>query len=249
MPPGPQSYTVTTAKVGSGSVTLDPQKATYNMGDAITLTANPEPGWHFVAWSGDYTGATTPVGLTVQTDLVVTATFALDGSALHLLNVKIEGAGGGIVTRSPQKDQYDTGERVQLTAQSFADSYFVGWSGALSGMANPATITMDGDREVIATFAQGAGVNVQSGDGGTVATSPAPPYAPGQQVTITATPNANYMFTGWLIDGLPEAGGQGSTANPVRVIIVPDSKVYKAQFALSNPGNLVNKIFMPVVMK
>jgi len=76
LPPG-TTYTLTVNKVGSGTVTRDPDKTEYQPGEEVTLTATPASGWEFGGWSGDAGGATNPVTITMDADKTVTATFAL----------------------------------------------------------------------------------------------------------------------------------------------------------------------------
>ncbi|MGD1117908.1 MAG: leucine-rich repeat domain-containing protein [Dehalococcoidales bacterium] len=61
--------------VGQGSVARDPDKPDYLQGELITLTANPAPGWVFVGWSGDLTGAGSPTGIGMDGSKTITATF------------------------------------------------------------------------------------------------------------------------------------------------------------------------------
>jgi len=60
--------------------------------------------------------------------------------------------GNGTVTLNPAGGSYASNTVVTLTANPAADTTFAGWSGALSGVANPATLTMTGNRSVQATF-------------------------------------------------------------------------------------------------
>jgi uncharacterized repeat protein (TIGR01451 family) len=46
----------------------------------VTLTATPDSGWNFANWSGDATGNTTSVTVTMTSNQVVTATFTEDTS-------------------------------------------------------------------------------------------------------------------------------------------------------------------------
>ena len=39
--------------VGAGSITITPDKESYNEGDEVTLTAQPRAGWKFVRWETD----------------------------------------------------------------------------------------------------------------------------------------------------------------------------------------------------
>ena len=59
---------------------------------------------------------------------------------------------GGSVTTSPQQVEYEAGEQVTLTAVPDEGYEFRGWSGALTGQNNPATVTMTSNRTVSATF-------------------------------------------------------------------------------------------------
>ena len=47
---------------------------------------------------------------------------------------------------------YDHGTVVRLTAAPAAGWYFVEWTGDVTGPANPADITMDGNKTVTAVF-------------------------------------------------------------------------------------------------
>jgi hypothetical protein len=60
--------------------------------------------------------------------------------------------GSGTVLVNPNKVSYNPGETVQLTAQPAQGWVFDGWSGDLSGSTNPATLVMNSDKLVTATF-------------------------------------------------------------------------------------------------
>ena len=68
-------HTVTVSVDGNGSVTVDPLKSLYSLGEQVTLTANPAPGWLFSEWSGSHSGVDTPTVVTVNGDLSITARF------------------------------------------------------------------------------------------------------------------------------------------------------------------------------
>ena len=62
-------YTLSVNIVGSGSVTLDPDHATYHYGDIVQLTAVPgKKNWIFSHWSGDLSGSTNPDTITMDGD-------------------------------------------------------------------------------------------------------------------------------------------------------------------------------------
>jgi hypothetical protein len=53
---------------------------------------------------------------------------------------------------------YELGETVTLKATPFPPSVFVGWMGDLNDTANPASLTMDGNKTVRARFASAVGL-------------------------------------------------------------------------------------------
>jgi len=94
----------------------------------------------------------------------------------------------------PESDQaqYTAGTVVTLTATPDAGYVFSGWSGDLSGSASPATITIDANKTVTATFTPipyTLGTNVVGS--GSIARNPdQATYIYGTVVTLTATPAA-----------------------------------------------------------
>jgi len=142
------SYVLDVYEVGEGTVTVDPDQATYVYGDVVTLTATADPGWSFGGWSGALVGSTSPATLTITGNQAVTATFTQD---MYILTVhKI---GKGTVVVEPDQPTYVYGDVVTLTAIADPGWGFAGWSGDLVGGANPAALTITGSQVVTATFA------------------------------------------------------------------------------------------------
>jgi PKD repeat protein len=123
------------------------------------------------------------------------------------------------------------------------DSVFVGWGGACSG-TGPCEVTMDGPRQVVATFrgpqtltvdiaSLGAGAgnvlvvpllaNCANAPGAAVQCSFA--LAAGTTVTLTATPDPESVFVGW--------GGVCSGDGPCEVLLADDMTV-QATFRTAN---------------
>jgi hypothetical protein len=76
-PKQPPTYTVTAGvnPAGGGSVAFDPNKAAYNAGEQLTMTATPSGGYAFTGWSGDVFGTVNPGAVTVNNDMALTANF------------------------------------------------------------------------------------------------------------------------------------------------------------------------------
>ena len=152
----PNTFTLTTNVNGSGSVSRSPNAASYAAGTVVTLTATPAAGFQFSGWSGDLSGSANPTTITMSANRTVTATFTTTGGqGPFTLSVSVTGSGS--VTRSPNQSTYPAGTVVTLSATAGAGFRFVNWSGDLAGTANPATITMNGNRSVVANFAQVTG--------------------------------------------------------------------------------------------
>lgn len=194
--------------VGTGTVTRVPDKATYACGEEVVLSASTVPGWSFAGWSGDAEGASPTVGLTVDGQKNVTATFTQDQ---YVLNIDFDndgvGGAGNVVTKSPDKPTYVYGDVVQLTAVPEPGWNFVSWSGGAVGTSPTISVTMTGNRTVTANFKQDQydlNVNVINdgiGAGGTVTISPIKStYVYGDVVTLRANVNPGWSFTGWSGD-------------------------------------------------
>jgi len=173
----------------------------------VTLTATPQAGWSFSGWSGDLTGTTNPATITMSANRTVTATFIQNAYALTV-NV----TGSGSVGKSPDQASYAHGTVVTLTATPATGWSFSGWSGDLTGTTNPATITMSANRTVTATFTQNTYTLTANVVGsGSVGKNPdQTTYTYGQAVTLTATPQAGWSFTGW-------SGDLTGTTNPATI--------------------------------
>lgn len=68
-------FKIVISKNGKGTVTANPNAATYASGTVVTLTATPDPGSPWVGWQGACTGTATTCTLTMDSDKSVTANF------------------------------------------------------------------------------------------------------------------------------------------------------------------------------
>ena len=130
---------------------------------------------------------------------------------LCTLSVTQNPTDGGTVSKSPDREHYEKGQSVMVTATAETGYRFTGWSGASSSTNESVTITMDGNKNLTANFmlenvvSYTLTVIVNPDSGGTVSKSPdKPEYASGETVYITATAETGYRFGGW-------SGSQTST--------------------------------------
>lgn len=218
---GPNAGSVTSSPAGI-NCQYDPAGCTANfdLGTVVTLTANPLPGSFFSYWSGACTNATVTCTVTMDQARSVGATFNIGQP--QTVNVTLGGAGVGYgsVSSSPVgidcQDGFNNcstsfayGTIVTLTAQPAPGSYFDGWSGGSCSGYSTCTLTMDGAKNVMASFYPMPVLTVYVPyDGGRVTSSPAgidcghglpcqAPFPNGTVVTLHATPDAQHYFYGW----------------------------------------------------
>ena len=200
-------YTLTVTTTGSGSVNRN-STGPYHYGDVVELTAVPATGWSFDHWSGDLSGSNNPKTIIINGNKDVTATFMQN---MYTLNITVVGSGS---VNQNNTGPYHYGDAVELTAVAATGWSFQGWSGDLLGSANPATILMDGNKAVTATFIQNAySLTVSIVGSGSVAKVPdQASYHLGDVVQLTPTPAAGWSFSAW-------SGDISGSLNPVSVII------------------------------
>jgi uncharacterized repeat protein (TIGR02543 family) len=122
--------------------------------------------------------------------------------------------GSGTVTKKPNQGTYQYNDVVILTANPASGWYFDHWSGDLTGNTNPTTIRINGNKAVTATFTRNKytlTVNI-IGSGSVTLNPPGGTYDYGTTVTLTATANTGYTFTGW-------SGDLTGNTNPTTITI------------------------------
>lgn len=232
---------------GSGQVRRDPP-GPYTPGQTVTITAEPEPGWHFTGWGGDLSGTQNPYTFSIDRALTVIATFAAEEppddppgdeppdnppadppgdpapDPTDAPVVEVQVAGAGTVAREPA-GPYTAGQAITLTAQAESGWAFAGWSGSLTGQQNPQAAILTTTLAVTATFVPVPNtylITVATAGEGQVRLSPPGPYRHSQPVTLTALPERGECFQSWQ-------GDVTGAANPLTVQMAGDLAV-TAQF-------------------
>ena len=152
-----------------------------------------------------------------------TALALVDIVATAVVTSSVVGGTGSIaLTESPSDgvtlpaNTYLVGTTVSAALTFDAgDFIFNGWTvnGVPAGTANPLSVSVDGATTLVANLtAAGYALNLSASAGGSVVASPAPnvgdKYAPGTDVTLTATADPGFQFAGWGgADGADVAGG------------------------------------------
>lgn len=133
--------------IGSGKI--DVTKYTVNdtafyCDDVVTLKATPTNCYDFEKWFyvrvGIDSGFTTenPIKFNIRSDIKGTAYFKIKKFSL---TTSIEPTGSGVLTRNPDKTEYDCGDVVSLSVAPDKCFNFIGWDDG--DKTNPRTVTMD----------------------------------------------------------------------------------------------------------
>lgn len=199
---------------------------TVNFLTEVTLTAIPNYGYHFVGWNNGDTASV--LEFTAVENRSLTANFAPNPYAVTGLT---NNAAMGTVSGSATVNYLTP---VTLTATPNYGYHFVGWSNGES--TETITITAVCDTMVTALFDYNSYSVVASSNDtvmGTVSGSATVNYL--DSVTLTATANYGYHFTGW---------SNGITADTLRLQVTADLNVianftynqYTVSVTTSTPG-------------
>ena len=165
-----------------------------------------------------------------KTNSVILMGVLKEGSP-YTLTVNIVGSGS--VGTSPVGPYY-YGDTVQLAAIPATGWHFVDWSGDLISSTNPASVTMDGNKAVTATFARNGPYTLtltKSGTGsGTIQASPSGPYYYGASVTIWANASTGSTFAGFT-------GALTGTVTP-QILVMNGNKAVTATFTEHVTGSI-----------
>ncbi|MFZ4767291.1 MAG: InlB B-repeat-containing protein, partial [Roseimicrobium sp.] len=189
--------TSTPSPAQGGEVEID--SPSYKPGDDGHVDAFPAPGWEFVNWTENGTVVSTdPVYdvTNIQANHDFVANFALIGG-VSIATAAVPAAGGSTLGAG----SYMPGQDVTVTAVPNEGYAFDKWTlnGATVSIEEEYTFIAAVNRSLIAHFVQSVPYTITANaaptTGGTV--TGAGIYQSGRNVTLTAMPNAGYVFTNW----------------------------------------------------
>ncbi len=194
-------YTLSTSKAGtgSGSVVTDPTGSSFPAGTKVTLTATPDANSIFSSWSGGCSGNTNPCQVTMSSNVSVTATF---NPKTYTITASAGTGGtispsGGVSVQSGANQSFTIAPNSGYTISSvLVDSVSQGAITSYTFQTVAANHTINATFATIPNYT----LNIfKNGTGsGTVSTSPTgTSFSSGTQVTLTALPDANSVFSGW----------------------------------------------------
>ena len=228
-----QSYAFTIS-AGVGGTVPDGLSQTYTHGSVFQISANPNPGYEFSSWAGS--GIAVPnakdTNVTITGIQSATASFSPIDYTLTATT-----GNGGTINALNSSYPYDT--NVSLVATPDSGFAFSGWTQSGNGIADTAsastTVRMEGNQSVHATFSPlPFNLNLTAGTGGSVSNNPAgTSHGFGSQVTITATPDSGYYFTGWSGSAVTDLNASTTT------VTISGDQAIQASFAPIPAGNFL----------
>lgn len=197
---------------------------TFAEGTQVTLTAVPNNDYVFTSWTENGTVVCSDAAytFTVNGNRSLQANYTYSPQS-YTISATCDPAGSGSVSGT---GNYAVGTLARLTATANNSYQFVDWTeGGVVVSTNPIyAFTVSGSRQLVAHFERQNGNYTVSAiatpDGGGVVTG-AGEYAEGTQVTLTASPNSNYTFTGWY-----EGSSLIATSNTYSFVINSDRTFY-----------------------
>jgi uncharacterized protein (TIGR02145 family)/uncharacterized repeat protein (TIGR02543 family) len=110
------AYTLTAnvSTQGGGTVSLSPNKDTYQYGEEVTVTATPAAGYKFTGWSGASDSKDASITVTMDDNYTLTAGFGKEGATQFTVTYNGNSNTGGSV---PTAATADSGSSVTLPGQ------------------------------------------------------------------------------------------------------------------------------------
>ena len=214
----PLQYEITTEcdPVDGGTVS---GAGTYDYGSIVTLTATPNEYYAFLCWSDGI--ASNPRNITVTGNANYKAMFHLNGTPQYTITVVANDTLLGTVTGG---GTFDQGATIEISATPNAGARFMSWDDGNTD--NPRSVIVTQNMTFMAVFTEIPvfTITVRPESQLLGSTYGSGTYMLNQVVTIGATPNNGFYFSGWQ---------DGNSDNP-RTIVVTGNAEYIASFS-QNP--------------
>ncbi len=227
------TYTISVTASEHGSVTHNDEEGdvVVNCGDSQSFTIVADDSCRLVSVMVD--------GVNVTSQLVNGVYTFTNVTANHTINVTFEEIPIYTITVSANNDEYGSvtgsgtymeGTDVTITATPNNDYHFVSWDD--NNTDNPRTFTATSDGVYVANFARDQyTITALSADPSNGSVSGGGTYAVGEEVVLTAFPNAGYRFLSWNDD---------VETNPRTIVVEGDSTFvasFKAIYTISVIAN------------
>ena len=182
----------------AGTIELEPDRAHYHYGEEIVIRAIPEEGWTFDRWEGDISGPDKENEIMISDNMDLQAVFVQEEYDFHV-NYDEE---KGEIQIDPEKDHYEPGDYIYMTAQAKEGYEFAGWEGDVESDDPELNIEVEEDLRIRAEFVpERYQVHLEVLGVGDVKLEPEQEYYYyDDEITIRAIPDAGWEFMRWSGD-------------------------------------------------
>jgi hypothetical protein len=174
-----------------------------NIGQTYTAIASADPGWHFVNWTGGVSSDSPTLTFVMESNLVLIANFAPDGTGVTS-PITLAVNGNGTIVGATNGQLLQVGQSYTLIAQPADGWVFANWSGGASGTAPTLNFVMQPNLAIIANFVPDNGaprpdqLTLAIRGQGTVSGAVSGQILEiGQTYTLVATPAPGWVFANW----------------------------------------------------
>jgi hypothetical protein len=191
------NYTLSTSSnpTSGGTTTGD---GTYESGSNVTVTATPNTNFVFSNWTenGNVVSTAASFNFTINSDRNLVANFL----EVFTLSTSSNPTSGGTTTGD---GTYENGSNVTVTATPNTNFVFSNWTenGNVVSTAASFNFTINSDRNLVANFLEVFTLSTSSNPSSGGTTTGDGTYESGNNVTVTATPNTNFVFSNWTENG------------------------------------------------
>lgn len=178
--------------------TVEPSGGSYEAETSVTVEAVANDGWNFTGWTGDTTSSDNPLTFSITDDTELTANFE-EKTIKYSLSATAKPSEAGSI--EPSSGTFEQGEKVTVEATANDGWKFAEWVGDQQSTDNPLSFNIYGDTELTAKFTELYDLTVSKApsEGGTVDPKSGT-YEAGTEVSVEATPNDHWNFSGWTGD-------------------------------------------------
>nr|WP_235114364.1 gliding motility-associated C-terminal domain-containing protein [Cyclobacterium qasimii] len=196
-------FTLQQAVSGQGQIHVLQGGTVFNESEEIQIEAIPAEGWTFLRWEGDISSTEAGLNLLMNSNKSIKAVFIEGDLPVFALNITTDG--NGTISMEPEGNQFESGEKVTLTAIAAEGWDFVAWEGDSESTEASIILTIDEAKNLKATFVEmlqvgleGTSLSCQDAADGTL------------QAKVTGG-IAPYEYS-WLKDGAPIASDSETLA-------------------------------------
>ncbi len=236
------TLTININPVGTGTVSVNPEKEKYAEGEQVELTAFGLTGYSFDSWRGDIQDSENPTAITLQQSLNITANFIITPEIVSPPQITGPDSGfmGQNLSFSASGSQSNMGNELQYQF-NWGDANLSLWGDGngshiyyvtgqvevrarARSVENTSVVSLWSEPKIIQINGHRLEIKIEPTGWGNVNVNPMNElYADGANVQLIAIPEDGFMFSHWTDDLI-------GNENPNQIMMTGDKKV-TAHFA------------------